>query len=137
MSFSECGSAGEETFHGRTGLQFCNQYSCAELYLAPCDRKQFLELGQRAEDLYDLFADVLVSRVGMAEDDDSTCLDGKLSAQSSKLRTGGRHVQTYAMPSMMVLPETGGAKSAAERRVVEDGAGSGSSSSSPSERSAK
>lgn len=59
-----------------------------------CDWEQFQEKEQRAEDWYDLVDGVLMSRAGMARDDDHTRLVGELCVLISRLWTGGMCKET-------------------------------------------
>lgn len=74
VSFPASGGAQEKSLRGRTGLQLWNQYSRGKLLLTAWDCRQFLQVGQRAEDRYDLVDGIMVSRVSKAEKYDHICL---------------------------------------------------------------
>lgn len=60
----------------------------------------------------------MVSLVGMAGDDNHTCLVGELCELINRFWNDGKRVPTRATPSVNVLSEREAASSAARRRVV-------------------
>lgn len=66
-SFVENTPARDEGGFKPTELHLRDLHHRKELHLISCEEQQFLEVKQQAEDRYDLFDGILVSRVGIAE----------------------------------------------------------------------
>lgn len=79
---------------------------------------------------------ILVSRVGMARDDDQTLLTGPFCELPSRISVERRRVHAHDMHSMKAWSAEEAARSAARRKMVEDNKDSGSSSPFMIEQSA-
>lgn len=95
--------------------------------MTPWDWKQVLEAQQPAKDQYDVVVGVLVSRIGMAGNDNHTPHVAELCALISRLWTGDRRVRTQSMWSVRTLSAREAAKGASEHKVVRASAKSSSS----------
>lgn len=117
-------------------LQFQDHYNRGELHLNPCDWGQFLQMKQRAEDRYDLVDSLLVSRVGMTRDYDSSHLISALFKLINQIWIQRRHVEAYPLPNVRLWSPREVPVLAAGRKAVRGSAESRPSSSSGSERGA-
>lgn len=135
VSFCKSAVAQKGSVRGRIGLRYCNQYGREKLHSTSCDRERSLKVKQAEEDLHDVSAGILVSHVGLAEEDHHTCLLSALFTLLCGFWIWGRCVQSQTMPSVKLRSAREAAKGAAKRWVVRDSAECGSHSLSESEKS--